>query len=322
MNTMKWLLKREYWEHRGGFFWAPIIGGGIFLLLNLMGIIAGQLAAGRANIKVGMFKLDSMLNGMDAQAQAMFGSGVDLTMYSTTMFVGVITGFVLFFYCLGALYDDRRDRSVLFWKSLPVSDRDTVISKVITALVVVPLISLAAGIITALLQLAMIGIFFAFHGINAFGAMLSFGHPFRTILTMFGALPVTMLVALPTVGWLMLCSAWAKGKPFLWAVGIPIGAGIIVNIMDLMQRLAIPDVSFWRDVVFRSLFGIFPGAWMDDGFFSQFKDMDDGGQMVVNIVSLDKIYAVLASPTPWIAAAIGVAMLVVATRLRRWRDEG
>jgi len=322
MNTMKWLLKREYWEHRGGFFWAPVIGGGIFLLLNLFGIIAAQLAAGRANIQIGLFKFDTMLNGMDAKAQGIFGAAVDGTIYSTTAFVGVITGVVLIFYCLGSLYDDRRDRSVLFWKSLPVSDRDTVISKVVTAAIVVPLIALAAGIVTSILQLAMIGIFFAFHGINVFGAMFSFGHPFRTILTMFGALPVTILVAIPTIGWLMLCSAWAKSKPFLWAFGIPVGAGIMVNILDLMQRLAIPDVSFWRDVVFRALFGLFPGAWMDSGFFRQFENLDEANLVDLDILSLDKVYTVLASPTPWIAAAIGVGMLVLAVRLRRWRDEG
>ena len=167
-----------------------------------------------------------------------------------------------------------------------------------------------------------IGIFFAFHDINAFGAMFSYGHPFKTVGVMLGSLPVTILVALPTIGWLMLCSAWARGKPFLWAVGIPVGAGIIVNIMDLMQRIALPDVSFWRDVVFRALFGVFPGAWMDGGFFRQFENMDNGGRMAVDVLTLDKIYAVLASPTPWIAAAIGVGMLVLAVRLRRWRDEG
>ena len=47
MNTYKWLLKREFWEHKGGFFWAPIVAGAIFLVLSLMGIGAGELAARR-----------------------------------------------------------------------------------------------------------------------------------------------------------------------------------------------------------------------------------------------------------------------------------
>ena len=55
-------------------------------------------------------------------------------------------GFVVFFYCLGSLYDERKDRSVLFWKSLPVSDRDTVLSKALSALVVAPTLAIAVGI--------------------------------------------------------------------------------------------------------------------------------------------------------------------------------
>ena len=60
----------------------------------------------------------------------------------------MVFGFVVFFYCLGALYDERKDRSVLFWKSLPMSDRETVLSKVASAIVVAPLIAIAAGLVT------------------------------------------------------------------------------------------------------------------------------------------------------------------------------
>ena len=52
--------------------------------------------------------------------------------------VNIVLGVVVFFFCLGALFDDRKDRSVLFWKSLPISDQATVLSKVAMALVVAP----------------------------------------------------------------------------------------------------------------------------------------------------------------------------------------
>ena len=57
---------------------------------------------------------------------------------SASSLLGIVVGIVVFFYCLGSLYDDRRDRSILFWKSLPISDRDTVFSKVISAAIVAP----------------------------------------------------------------------------------------------------------------------------------------------------------------------------------------
>ena len=35
MKTMKWLVRREFWEHKGMFFWAPIIAAGLIVLAVL-----------------------------------------------------------------------------------------------------------------------------------------------------------------------------------------------------------------------------------------------------------------------------------------------
>ncbi|WP_210235883.1 ABC-2 transporter permease, partial [Mesorhizobium sp. M1C.F.Ca.ET.212.01.1.1] len=83
--------------------------------------------------------------------------------HGVVLFIGVLA-FVVFFYCLGALYDDRRDRSILFWKSLPLSDTQTVLSKVISALIVAPLIAVIAGIITMLGFLLVISVVALMHG--------------------------------------------------------------------------------------------------------------------------------------------------------------
>ena len=46
MNTFGWLVKREYWEHKGGFYWAPIWVSGVMLLLTLLGIVVAESPAG------------------------------------------------------------------------------------------------------------------------------------------------------------------------------------------------------------------------------------------------------------------------------------
>src|SRR3546814_13401578 len=86
----------------------------------------------------------------------------------TTLFRSpfIVLAFVVFFYCLGALYDERKDRSVLFWKSLPVSDAQTVLSKVGSAVVVAPVLAVIASLVTMIGFMVMLSIVVLFHGGN------------------------------------------------------------------------------------------------------------------------------------------------------------
>ncbi|RZL06630.1 MAG: hypothetical protein EOP40_17345, partial [Rubrivivax sp.] len=150
-HKLKLLLRREFWEHKGGFFWAPVWAGAISLLLTLMALVVGEVAARRA-LSEGKFNGDSLkgdihINGLDlgalssridGEAMRNLAGGIDLSMLMASAWPLVVLGFVVFFYCLGSLYDERKDRSVLFWKSPPVSDRDTVLSKAASALLVAP----------------------------------------------------------------------------------------------------------------------------------------------------------------------------------------
>src|SRR5690606_13712623 len=133
-------------------------------------------------------------------------------------------------------------------------------------------------------------------------------------------LPLSAVWALPTVGWLMLCSAWARTKPFLWAVGVPVGAGIMVSWFDLMQTIAQPDIWFWEHVVARVLLGTFPGGWLKHAS-SSFENGIQSPEDMLNLATLGNFYSALGSMELWVGAAAGVAMLIAATRMRRWRDE-
>lgn len=320
MKTLQWLLRREFWENRGGFFWAPVIAGGVFLVLNLLGLAIAMAAAGRAHIQIGLVKIDALLKSVDPEAIQAAVVGIDAMFLMVSAMIGVVTAIVVAFYCLGAFYDERKDRSILFWKSLPLSDRDTGISKATSALFVAPTIGLAAGVATSVGMLLLLCIFAAFHGQNLFGLVFWDAHPIKMTLLSLATLPLSAVWALPTVGWLMLCSAWAKTKPFLWAVGVPVGAGIMVSWFDLMQTIAQPDIWFWEHVVARVLLGTFPAGWLKHASIS-FENGIQSPEDMLNLATLGNFYSALGSVEVWVGAIAGVAMLVAATRLRRWRDE-
>jgi len=323
------LLRREYWEHRSGFLLAPLIAGGVFLLLSLMGFGVGEMAARRAKgnielgdsqVQVNGIDLSAITANMDASDLEKLGHGIDVSLLMAASWPFIVLAFVVFFYCLGALYDERKDRSVLFWKSLPLSDSQTVLSKVATATLVAPLFALGAALLTMFGFLVLIGVFVMVHGGDPLAMVFGPASPLAVAGEFLAMLPIYALWAMPTVGWLLLCSAWAKGKPFLWAIMIPLFAGIIVSWFDLMQLFDLSSAWFWQNIVGRSLLSAVPGSWLTLGDLGEsgFHGVDSLG----SLVSLRNSYATLLTPQLWIGVAAGAAMIFGAIRLRRWRDEG
>ena len=134
---------------------------------------------------------------------------------------------------------------------------------------------------------------------------------------MLACIPVYALWALPTVGWLLLCSAWARSKPFLWAIMIPVFAGILVTWFELMNAFDLQSGWFWSNIVRRLLLGTVPGGWLLG------TDMEmHGPGSISEVLNPMHTYAALATPQLWVGAIAGAAMIYGAIRLRRWRDEG
>jgi ABC-2 type transport system permease protein len=326
MNTrtwknMYWLVKREFWEHRGGFFWAPVITGGVFLLLNIMGIITAEVLGSSHGIHFGASgALHNVMADMDAGDLSKVGFALDLAMYSATGLLTVVLGFVVFFYCLGALYDDRRDRSILFWKSLPISDTSTVLSKIVSATVFAPIVAVVVGIIVGILQLLMVAITLSFHGVNVWQLLL-LAHPFRIMFNLIGYIPLYVLWALPSVGWLLLCSAWARNKPFLWAVALPVASGLIISWFGIMGLFDLPAAWFWKNIVQRGLFSTFPGTGSMFGSNGESIAHHVAGNPSLDFMDLGNTYQLLASSNLWIGVLIGLGLLASAIWFRRWRDD-
>lgn len=325
-HKLKLLLRREFWEHKGGFFWAPIWAGGISLLLTLMALIFGEVAMRREAVSGLKVNGQVMINGLDLRliTEKMspddvqkLADGISLSTASAMFWPLLVLGFVVFFYCLGSLYDERKDRSVLFWKSLPVSDRDTVLSKAISALVVAPTLAIAVGVACMVAFLLVLSVFVLLHHGNPLALLWSPGNLLANAGVALAAIPVYALWALPSAGWLLLCSVWSKSKPFLWAIMIPVFAGVFISWFDLMNMFNLDSSWFWKNVVAHLLGGVFPGTWFTAMELDGLQPKELGNHLVL----LKALYSVLATPQLWIGAGAGVAMIAAAIRLRRWRDD-
>ena len=326
--TMKWLLRREFWEHKGSMFWAPVVVAALLVVL-----VGGTMLYGLAmHGAPAVVHINGQTMSHGAFAAAMPGeTRAMLTKVASGMYIAagaplflILTG-VVFFYCLGALYDERRDRSILFWKSLPVSDGMTVLSKAITALCVAPVITMALAIVVSLAMLLIGAIGLSLGGVNLIGSLLSQPDLYLQPLRLVALLPVYVVWALPTIGWLLLVSSWAKTKPILWAVGVPLIALLLVKwISYTLEGFAGSPLNIMplaQQAVGRLLAGIVPGIWFSftNGIPPAMHQNAQGPDMQA---AFEASWMTLATAQAWIGALAGAAMIFGAIRLRRWRDEG
>ena len=315
----KWLLRREYWENRGGFFWGPVIAGAIIVGLNLILAVIGSIAARRSMGSSG-FVFDHADTHEVGQALGAMGDGM---LVGGVIVACIVLAFVVFFYALGCLYDDRRDRSILFWKSLPVSDSQMVLSKLAWALVLAPVLAVAIGLLIGLALWLISALTITVNGVPAAHAVFTQSHPLRIIGGVLACLPVYMAWALPTIGWLMFCSAAARSKPFLWAVLVPVLACVVISMTTILPGVAIAHDRVWYTLAYRGLFSAVPGAW----FPTISGVVDTSGAIntpddLAGAINLARSWQAFASADLWIGAVVGIALIAAAIRLRRWRDEG
>ncbi len=325
MKTMKWLLKREFWEHKGAFFWAPIVAAGvmfIFLLVTLgLGTTLSHFDFSYSENGDAKQSVSSAVHTFGPLADKFAqGIGDSYMLFGAPLFA--ILGFVVFFYCLNSLYDERRDRSILFWKSLPISDRDTVLSKLITALVLTPIIFIVIAFALSFAALLMTCVAFSIKGMNVFGVVLSSPELYLSPIKLAAMLPIHALWALPTVGWLLMVSAWARSKVFLWAVGVPVLSIVLVWWSNGILGFGWNANWYARTIVGRLLLSVFPGGWSSAAAHEAGGAMQMGDEHSVGMSHLFReSISLLQGPNLWLGAIAGVAMIVAAIYLRRWRED-
>ena len=327
MKTMKWLLRREFWEYKGAMLWAPLVVATLMVVLISIGAVWGGTVAEierttvDGNTTTHVTSVAAAYDAMPAEKKHELVSLVANSFMAPSAPLFVMMAFVAFSYCLGSLFDERRDRSILFWKSLPVSDAQTVLSKVATACLVTPLIVIAIAVFMSVLLSLIGGIVLAFKGVNLFGPVLASSDFYLTPLRVLGLLPVYIIWALPTIGWLMLVSAWARSKVFLWAVGTPVIAIIGVKWIAYLLGLHINMDWFIQNIIARGLVGLFPGNWLALTHSNTNVLLNQGNNLMMGKV-FEQSWLTVATPNALLGALAGCAMIFGAICLRRWKDEG
>lgn len=202
------------------------------------------------------------------------------------------------YYALDALYSERRDRSILFWKSLPVSDLIAVLSKLTIPLVIVPLLSFAITIVTQLLMLLLSSAVRLGTGLSV-AELWSQPAPFLqvSLILLYHIVLVHGLWYMPVYGWLLLVSAWAPRAPLLWAVLPPF---VICGV----EKLAF-NTSYFLALLQERFLG--PSSHAHAASTS----MPLADELIP--------HHFFSEPGLWIGLAITAVLLAAAARLRRHR---
>lgn len=321
MNTMKMLVKREYWEHKGGIFWAPAIVGAFFTVMLLISVAVAVFGVKNGTgMHINGVLVQDLSAQMPLESKLNIAHGLSMSYLYSILPLLVVLTFVVFFYSLSCLYDDRKDKSILFWKSMPVSDTQTVLSKLFTILVVSPLVPLALGLVIAIIFALGAGLAFQSIGVSVLGTTLSSSDFYLVPLQILACLPIYMLWAFPSVAWFMMVSAWSPRFPILWAVGIPVIIGVLLSISEGMSGVGIPHEWYWENIAGRLFGGFVPGTWL--AFFDVTSDPGVRNHSPGGLEILKASWAILGYSKVWIAAGLGVAMTYATIRIRRYRDDG
>lgn len=277
-----WSVRRELWENRWVYL-GPLAAGGIFLFGFLIRLY-------------GLPERMSRISALDPAQQ----HAADLAPYDMVAGLLMLTQMLVgAFYCLDAFQSERRDRSILFWKSLPVSDLTTVLAKASIPFVVLPLLTVAVTVVTQLLLLLLSSIVLlaSGHGVAPLWADVSW---FQTAFAVFyHIVTVHTLMYAPFYGWLLLVSAWAKRAAYLWAVFPLVAIGFLEKIVF--------STSYFGGMLLKQLTG---GA----------DSVAPANRMPIDPMTHFTPFKFLASAELWIGLALTGVFLAAAVRLRRYRD--
>src|SRR5204863_5328023 len=209
------------------------------------------------------------------------------------------TAFIVgIFYSLDALYGERRDRSILFWKSLPVSDLITVLSKLTIPLIILPLLSFAIAVATQFIMLLLSSVGLLSHGLSVgtYWAHVSFFH--MSLMLLYHILTVHGLWYAPLYGWLLLVSAWAPRAPFIWAFLPPF-------VIWGLEKIVFHTSHFLAIMQYRLTGPELPTTGSDGNFMDMLSALTPA--------------QFFSTPGLWTGLLLAAALLFAAIRLRRYR---
>ncbi len=264
MKRLQALVRREFWENKGALRTTPIIIGAICIGFTLMAVFTTS----HVDNDLYTFKEAILLfaeQPVEFRSMAVTQAILVLSVFFTTVLL-----FVVFFYLLGALYDDRKDRSILFWKSLPASDTVTIASKLVTAMVVAPIAFLAVLIATQLLIALIASVMVLIVSENPWSLFLGVTNPF-SVWGLIGLSYIASAIwALPLYGWLLFVSAFAPRVPLLFAILPP----VVFSVLQVW-------IEFLRTFTLKNTLAGLIGKWFTNApLMFSIGDFDDGTPQV------------------------------------------
>ena len=308
-QTAKALMTREFIDNRMGFFTLPAIISAILLVVLVFSTMSAQL-------NVATIELDDggRIEGFGALLGHFADTSLDQrreiitgAMFAFVAPVILILPFVILFSLLSSLYDDRRNRSILFWKSMPVSDATEVASKFVASVVMAPAILIGFALVLQVAFLAVASVFAMVHGGSAWALVLGPAQPVSTWFFAIGQYFLWALWVLPVLGWLMIVSAAAPKAPLLFAVVVPF-------VVVLLEELVFDTNHFFFWIVNRL-----------GGFHTKIGDpaiWDKEGDIGVNLVLAHDLASrfgdSLATADFWFGTVIAAVLFWGAIQLRRF----
>jgi ABC-2 type transport system permease protein len=283
-RSMVWSIRRELWENRS-IYVAPLIGIAVILFGFLLSTI----------------RLPHRMRTLSTLAEAKQHDVVAMP-FNVAAGITVMVAFIVgVFYCLDALHGERRDRSILFWKSLPVSDRTTVLAKTSIPLVVLPLLSFVIIVSAQLIMLVVSTVVLLMSRVNP--STLWSRLPFvEMTLALVYCLVAIALWHAPIYGWLLLVSGWAKRAAFLWAV------------LPVLAVAAFERMAFGTSLVGKFL------KHRVAGWFTQSFNANAAGSDPNHPLSFLTPGKFLSTPGLWIGLILAAAFIAAAVRLRRNKE--
>jgi ABC-2 type transport system permease protein len=279
-----WSVRRELWETRS-LYLVPLVVAGLFLFAFLISHNP------HVHVHIGFSP-----NSMQDQGPQVFEQPytiVALLLMGTTFLVAL-------FYCLEALHGERRDRSILFWKSLPVSDTTTVLAKASIPILILPLITFATVLVTQGIMLFLSSAVMLARGQDVADLWSHLPLWQMSLMLFFHMVAVHGLWYAPIYAWLLLVSAWARRAPFLWAILPPI-------VVMVIEKIAF-DTSH-----FAALLGFRFGGGSDGVPFTV-------GPMSMGVLTASDLVRFFADPSLWTGLLLAAVFLAAAVRLRRYRE--
>ena len=282
-RPMFWSIRRELWENRSIYI-APMAVAALVLFGSLLGA----------------FTFPRRMRGalaLDVMQQNHF---IERPYHIAALLIMGTTFFVAMIYCLDALHGERRDRSILFWKSLPVSDLTTVLAKASIPLVILPLLTFGITVTTQSMMLVISSAALLLSGMSAETLRAHVPLFSMSVMLFYHLIGIHGLWYAPIYAWLMLVSGWAKRAAFLWAVLPLVAIGVVEKISF--------NTSYFAAALGHRFMGGSEGA----AFTESSMGMDPMAHISPG--------SFLISPGLWIGLAVSAAFLTAAVWLRHNRE--